>query len=158
MKKIIITLTFTIISTMAFANSGKFNASGMGSWEMNIMNAGNGNMAITYDGNAGLADKEPNSIFDKSTMNCVVVLRLVSGIFDDETGMCTFYLADGEKIFMNYKGKGTGGQGGSGTFKIIGGTGKYEKISGTGFSSRQNLKGKEGFAHSMNQMSGEYTY
>ena len=64
MKKIIISLTFTIISTVAFANSGKFNASGMGSWEMNIMNAGNGNMAITYDGNAGLADKDPNSIFD----------------------------------------------------------------------------------------------
>ena len=57
MKKIIITLTFTIISTMAFANSWKFNASGMGSWEMNIMIAGNGNMAITYDVNAGLADK-----------------------------------------------------------------------------------------------------
>ena len=49
MKKIIITFIFTIISTVAFANSGKFNASGMGSWEMNIMNAGNGNMAITYD-------------------------------------------------------------------------------------------------------------
>ena len=115
-------------------------------------------MAITYDGNAGLADKEPNSIFDKSTMNCVGGLTLVGGKFEDETGMCTFYLADGEKVFINYKGKGTGGQGGSGTFIIVGGTGKYEKISGTGFSSRQNLKGKEGFAHSMNQMSGEYTY
>ena len=128
MKKIIIALMFTIISTVAFANSGKFNASGMGSWEMNIMNAGNGNMAITYDGNAGLADKDPNSIFDKSTMNCVGGLTLVGGKFEDETGMCTFYLADGEKI------------------------------SGTGFSSRQNLKGKQGFAHSMNQMSGEYKY
>ena len=138
--------------------SGKFDASGMGSWEMNIMNAGNGNMAITYDGNAGLSDKNPESIFDKSTMNCVGGLTLVSGKFDDETGMCTFYLADGEKVFINYKGKGTGGQGGSGTFLIVGGTGKYEKISGTGFSSRQNLKGKSGFAHSMNQMSGEYTY
>ena len=58
MKKILITLIFSTISTLAFANSGKFNASGMGSWEMNIMNAGNGNMAITYDGNAGLADKD----------------------------------------------------------------------------------------------------
>ena len=44
------------------------------------------------------------------------------------------------------------------TVEAFGGTGKYEKISGNGFSSRQNLKGKEGFAHSMNQMSGEYTY
>ena len=75
---------FTIISTVAFANSGKFNASGMGSWEMNIMNAGNGNMAITYDGNAGLADKDPNSIFDKSTMNCV-------GIY-----MANYFLPSGE--------------------------------------------------------------
>ncbi len=158
MKKIIITLTFTIISTMALANSGKFNASGMGSWEMNIMNAGNCNMAITYDGNAVLADKEPNSIFYKSTMNCVGGLTLVSGKFDDETGMCTFYLMDGEKVFINYKGKGTGGQGGSGEFVIVGGTGKYEKISGTGFSSRQNLKGKAGMAHSLNQMSGNFTY
>ena len=91
-------------------------------------------------------------------MNCVGGLTLVSGKFEDETGMCTFYLADGEKVFINYKGKGTGGQGGSGTFIIVGGTGKYEKISGTGFSSRQNLKGKQGFAHSMNQMSGEYKY
>ena len=158
MKKLFITFTFTIISTVAFANAGKFNASGMGSWEMNVMNAGNGNMAITYDGNAGLADKNPESIFDKSTMNCVGGLTLVNGKFEDETGMCTFYLIDGEKIFINYKGKGTGGQGGSGTFNIVGGTGKYKKITGSGFSSRQNLKGKEGMAHSMNQMSGEYTY
>jgi hypothetical protein len=85
-------------------------------------------------------------------------LTLTAGKFEDETGMCTFYLTDGEKIFINYKGKGTGGVGGSGDFLIIGGTGKYENISGKGFSSRQNLKGKSGFAHSMNQMSGSYTY
>ncbi len=158
MKKIILTFILTLISTSSYANSGKFNASGMGSWEVNVMNAGNGNMAITYDGNAGLTDKEPDSIFDKSTMNCVGGLTLVAGKFDDETGMCTFYLIDGEKVFINYKGKGTGGVGGSGDFVIVGGTGKYENIKGTGFSSRQNLKGKAGMAHSMNQMSGEYTY
>jgi|TARA_B100001057_G_scaffold67430_1_gene61141 hypothetical protein len=158
MKKIILTFILTLISTSSYANSGKFNASGMGSWEVNVMNAGNGNMAITYDGNAGLTDKEPDSIFDKSTMNCVGGLTLVAGKFDDETGMCTFYLIDGEKVFINYKGKGTGGVGGSGDFVIVGGTGKYENIKGNGFSSRQNLKGKAGMAHSMNQMSGEYTY
>ena len=158
MKKIILTFILTLISTSSYANSGKFNASGMGSWEVNVMNAGNGNMAITYDGNAGLTDKEPDSIFDKSTMNCVGGLTLVAGKFDDETGMCTFYLLDGEKVFINYKGKGTGGVGGSGDFVIVGGTGKYENIKGNGFSSRQNLKGKAGMSHSMNQMSGEYTY
>ena len=158
MKKIILSLMFALVSAHSLADSGKFNASGAGSWATNIMNAGNGNMSITYDGNAGLADKEPGSIFDKSTMHCIGGLTLVAGKFDDETGMCTFYLMDGEKVFINYKGKGTGGQGGSGDFVIVGGTGKYEKISGTGFSSRQNIKGKAGMAHSLNQMSGNYTY
>ncbi len=35
---------------------------------------------------------------------------------------------------------------------------KHENISGSGNSSRQNIRGKAGMAHSMNQMSGEYTY
>ena len=158
MKKIFLVVIFTSFVSYSFAETGKFNASGAGSWATNIMNAGNGNMSITYDGNAGLADKEPGSIFDKSTMHCIGGLTLVAGKFDDETGMCTFYLMDGEKVFINYKGKGTGGQGGSGDFVIVGGTGKYENISGTGFSSRQNIKGKAGMAHSLNQMSGNYTY
>ena len=72
--------------------------------------------------------------------------------------MCTFYLIDGEKVFIQYKGKGTGGVGGSGSFIIVGGTGKYENISGTGFSSRQNLKSQPGYASSINQMNGEFTY
>mgnify|MGYP006212389551 FL=1 len=158
MKKLLILCVFTLFNTYSFAETGKFNASGMGSWEVNVMDAGNGNMSITYDGNAGLSDKEDGSIFDKSTMHCIGGLTLTAGKFDDETGMCTFYLSDGEKVFINYKGKGTGGVGGSGDFIIIGGTGKYENISGTGFSSRQNLKCKAGMAHSMNQMSGEYTF
>ena len=141
MKKIILTIIFSFLTSGTFADSGKFNASGAGSWAMNIMDGGNGNLSITYDGNAGLSDKE-GSMFDKSTMHCIGGLTMVAGKFDDETGMCTFYLMDGEKIFINYKGKGTGGQGGSGDFVIMGGTGKYENISGTGFSSRQNIKGK----------------
>ena len=106
MKKILLTLIFSFLTTYSLADSGKFNASGAGSWATNVMNAGNGNMSITYDGNAGLADKEPGSIFDKSTMHCIGGLTLVAGKFNDETGMCTFYLMDGEKIFINYKGKG----------------------------------------------------
>ena len=160
MKKILLTLTLTFIFSYSFAetSSGKFNASGMGAWEVNVMDAGNGNMSITYDGIAGLTDKETNSIFNKSTMHCIGGLTLQSGKFKDETGMCRFDLFDGESVFINYKGKGTGGVGGSGTFVIIGGTGKYENISGNGFSSRQNLKSKTGFATSINQMSGEYTF
>ena len=157
MKKVILMLIISLLTTYSLAETGKFNASGAGSWAVNVMDGGNGNMSITYDGNAGLSDKE-GSIFDKSTMHCIGGLTLVAGKFDDETGMCTFYLMDGEKVFINYKGKGTGGQGGTGTFVIVGGTGKYENISGSGNSSRQNIRGKAGMAHSMNQMSGEYTY
>ena len=68
MKKILLTLIFTCLTTYSLADSGKFNASGAGSWATNVMNAGNGNMSITYDGNAGLADKEPGSIFDKLSL------------------------------------------------------------------------------------------
>ena len=86
MKKIIILTFFTLFTSNLLAETGKFNASGMGSWEMNVMNAGNGNMSITYDGNAGLSDKENGSIFDKSTMHCIGGLTLTAGKFDDETG------------------------------------------------------------------------
>ena len=58
-------LKITLLTTYSLAETGKFNASGAGSWTTNVMNAGNGNMSITYDGNAGLSDKENGSIFDK---------------------------------------------------------------------------------------------
>ena len=162
MKIIITTIILTLFSSLSFADghtSGKFNASGMGAWEVNVMNAGKGDMSVTYDGIAGLIDDNPESIFHKSTMHCIGGLTLQAGKFSDETGMCRFDLFDGESVYMKYEGEGTGGVGGTGTFEIIKGTGKYEKITGTGFSSRQNLKSKApGFSTSMNQMSGEYKY
>ena len=70
------------MSTVSFADghtSGKFNASGMGAWEVNAMDAGQGDMAITYDGIAGLTDETPDSIFNKSTMHCIGGLTLQAG-------------------------------------------------------------------------------
>ena len=49
MKKTILTLIISLLTTYSLAETGKFNASGAGSWAMNVMNAGNGNMSITYD-------------------------------------------------------------------------------------------------------------
>ena len=162
MKIIITTIILTLFSSLSFADghtSGKFNASGMGAWEVNVMNAGKGDMSVTYDGIAGLIDDTPESIFHKSTMHCIGGLTLQAGKFSDETGMCRFDLFDGESVYMKYQGKGSGGVGGTGTFEITKGTGKYTKITGTGVSSRQNLKSKApGFSTSMNQMSGEYKY
>ena len=114
MRKIIFTIFISIFTTSVFAEtSGKFQASGMGAWEVNAMDGGNGNMSITYDGIAGMADVNPDSIFHKSTMHCIGGLTLQAGKFEDETGMCRFDLFDGESVFINYKGKGTGGVGGS---------------------------------------------
>ena len=48
MKKTILTLIISLLTTYSLAETGKFNASGAGSWAMNVMNAGNGNMSITY--------------------------------------------------------------------------------------------------------------
>jgi len=101
MKIIITTIILTLFSSLSFADghtSGKFNASGMGAWEVNAMNAGKGDMAITYDGIAGLADDTPDSIFHKSTMHCIGGLTLQAGKFTDETGMCRFDLIDGESV------------------------------------------------------------
>ena len=64
MKKIIVTIILSLITTVSFADghtSGKFNVSGMGAWEINAMNAGKGDMAVTYDGIAGLTDETPVS-------------------------------------------------------------------------------------------------
>ena len=69
-------------------------------------------------------------------------LTLTAGKFDDETGMCTFYLNDGEKVFINYKGKGTGGVGGSGDFVIIGGTGNMKTFQEQDFQADKILKAK----------------
>ena len=37
MKKLLILCVFTLFNTHSFAETGKFNASGMGSWEVNVM-------------------------------------------------------------------------------------------------------------------------
>ena len=162
MKKIIAAIRFSLMSTVSFADgltSGKFNASGMGAWEVNAMDAGQGDMAITYDGIAGLSDETPDSIFHKSTMHCIGGLTLQAGKFADETGMCRFDLFDGESVFIKYTGKGTTGVDGSGAFVFVRGTGKYENIKGSGTSSRTNLKTKKkGFASTLNIFKGEYTY
>ena len=111
MKIIITTIILTLFSSLSFADghtSGKFNVSGMGAWEINAMNAGKGDMAITYDGIAGLADENPDSMFHKSTMHCIGGLTLQAGKFTDETGMCRFDLIDGESVYMKYQGEGNG--------------------------------------------------
>ena len=159
MKKIIFTILFSMLSTTAFANSGKINFEGFGSWDITAINAGKGDLAITYDGIASMKDKNGDQVFNNVSVHCVGGLTTQGGNFADETGMCRFDLFDGESVFIKYTGKGTTGVDGSGAFVFVRGTGKYENIKGSGTSSRTNLKTKKkGFASTLNIFKGEYTY
>ena len=157
MKKIITTLAFTIISTVALANSGKFNASGMGSWEMNIMNAGNGNLSVTYDGLYSGVAMNGTKFGNNSSVQCLGGLTASKGKFNDESGICKFLFANGDTAFTKYRGSGEIGKNGSGTFEFIGGTGKYKSISGTGTVTRVQIQAaKKGFTQSKNIFKGSY--
>tara|TARA_B100000214_G_scaffold212688_1_gene154540 strand:- start:1244 stop:1732 length:489 start_codon:yes stop_codon:yes gene_type:complete len=162
MKKIILTLIITIFSTATFADghgSGKIKLEGFGSWAVNALNAGKGDLAITYDGIASMKDLNEDPVFNNSSIQCVGGLTTKEAKFEDETGICRFDLIDGESVFIKYTGKGTSGVDGSGTFEFIRGTGKYENIKGKGNSGRINLKTKKkGFASTFNTFTGEYKY
>ena len=100
MKIIITTIILTLFSSLSFADghtSGKFNASGMGAWEVNVMNAGKGDMSVTYDGIAGLIDDTPESIFHKSTMHCIGGLTLQAGAQMTVNGN----LATNNRLYIN---------------------------------------------------------
>ena len=162
MKKIIFTFILCVITTVSFADghgSGNFELEGFGSWDINAINAGEGDLAITYDGIASMRDKKNDPVFNNVSVHCVGGLTTEAGKFEDETGMCRFDLFDGESVFIKYDGIGTTGVDGSGTFTFIRGTGKYENIKGSGTSSRTNLKTKKkGFASTFNLFKGKYTY
>ncbi len=162
MKKIILTLIISILSTSSFADghsSGEIKLEGFGSWNINALNAGKGDLAITYDGIASMKDIKEDSVFNNVSVQCVGGLTTQAGKFIDETGVCRFDLIDGESVFIKYTGEGTSGVDGSGTFEFIRGTGKYENIKGKGTSSRLNLKTKKkGFASTFNTFTGKYKY
>ena len=52
MKIILIMLSFVFINASVYADghSGKIHLEGFGAWSLNVMDAGNGNLSITYDG------------------------------------------------------------------------------------------------------------
>ena len=104
MKKIIFTILFSMLSTTAFANSGKINLEGFGSWDITAINAGKGDLAITYDGIASMKDKNGDQVFNNVSVHCVGGLTTQGGNFADETGMCRFDLFDGESVFIKYTG------------------------------------------------------
>ena len=142
MKIILGFLSFLFVnfSTYADGHSGKIHLEGFGAWSLNIMNAGNGNLSVTYDGLYSGVAMNGTKFGNNSSVQCVGGLTASKGKFDDETGMCKFLFANGDTAFTKYKGSGEVGKSGSGTFEFIGGTGNYISISGTGSVTRVQIQ------------------
>ena len=159
MKIILVILSFLLVNfnTYADGHSGKIHLEGFGAWSLNVMNAGNGNLSITYDGLYSGVAMNGTKFGNNSSVQCVGGLTTSKGKFDDETGMCKFLFANGDTAFIKYKGSGEVGKSGSGTFEFIGGTGKYKSISGPGTVTRVQIQAaKKGFTQSKNIFKGSY--
>ena len=159
MKIILVFFSFLFInfSTYADGHSGKIHLEGFGAWSLNVMNAGNGNLSVTYDGLfSGVAMNETN-FGNNSSVQCVGGLTTSKGKYNDETGICKFLFSNGDNAFTKYTGSGEVGKNGSATFEFIGGTGEYKSISGSGTVTRITIQAaKKGFSQTKNIFKGSY--
>ena len=161
LRKILIVFLMTVFSSTAFAGDdsyGKISIEGIFAGTLNMLDAGNGNLAITYDGVMGLKALDGTTFGDRSTWHCVGSLTALGGKFDNENGICKWQFADGDTAFSTYVGSGALGQEVSGTWHFIGGTGKYEKISGEDVYVRQLVQSaKDGVSQAYLTSTGAYS-
>ncbi len=154
---VMLSLLFVNFTIYADGHSEKIHLEGFGAWSLNIMNAGNGNLSVTYDGLYSGVAMNGTKFGNNSSVQCLGGLTASKGKFNDESGMCKFLFANGDTAFINYKGSGEIGKSGTGTFEFIGGTGKYKSISGTGTVTRVQIQAaKKGFTQSKNIFKGSY--
>jgi hypothetical protein len=159
MKIILVLFSFLFVnfSTYADGHSGKIHLEGFGAWSVNVINAGNGNLSVTYDGLFSGVAMNGTKFGNNSSVQCVGGLTTSKGKYDDETGICKYLFSNGDTAFTKYKGSGEVGKSGSGTFEFIGGTGKYKSISGSGTVTRITIQAaKKGFSQSKNIFKGSY--
>ena len=160
-SKILIALLMMVFSSTAFAgddSSGKISIEGFFAGTLSMLDAGKGNLAITYDGVMGLKAIDGTTFADRATWHCVGALTALGGKFDNEHGICKWQFVDGDTAFSTYVGNGTLGQEAYGTWHFIGGTGKYEKISGEGKYVRQLVRNaKDGVSQAYNTSTGTYS-
>ena len=121
------------------------------------MNAGNGNLSITYDGLfSGMALKGI-TFANNTSIQCLGGLTTFKVKFDDERGFCKFLFANGDTAFIKYLGSGQVGKSGSAKFQFIGGTGKLKNITGEGTVTRKQIKAAmNSFSQSRNVFIGNY--
>lgn len=137
---------------------GKIHLEGFGSWSINVMNAGNGNLSITYDGLFSGMALNGTKFANNTSIQCLGGLTTSKGKFTDESGFCKFLFSDGDTAFIRYLGSGQVGKSGSAKFEFIGGTGKLKNISGEGTVTRTQIKAAmKGFSQSRNIFIGNYS-
>ena len=161
LRKMLMAFVMTVFSSTTFgddASSGKFAVEGFFAGTANFLDAGNGNLTVTYDGVMGVRAIDGTTFGDMSSWHCAGSLTAFGGKFDNEIGICKIQFADGDTAFMTYVGSGALGKPASGTGHFIGGTGKYEKISGELTFNRQSLESaKDGYVQAHNTNSGTYS-
>jgi len=161
LRKMLMAFVMTVFSSTTFgddATSGKFAVEGFFAGTANFLDAGNGNLTVTYDGVMGVKAIDGTTFGDMSSWHCAGSLTAFSGKFDNEIGICKIQFADGDTAFMTYVGSGALGKPASGTGHFIGGTGKYENISGELTFNRQSLNSaKDGYVQAYNTNSGTYS-
>ena len=156
----IILVYYLFISSSSYADghSGKIHLEGFGAWSLNVMNAGNGNLSVTYDGLYSGMALNGTKFGNNTSIQCIGGLTSSGGKFSNESGICKFLFANGDTAFTKYKGSGELGKSGLGKFEFIGGTGKYKAISGSGTVTRVQIKSaKAGYTQSRNIFKGSYT-
>ena len=159
MKIILVILGFLFVnfSTYADGHSGKIHLEGFGAWSLNVMNAGNGNLSITYDGLFSGVALDGTQFGNNSSVQCVGGLTTSKGKFNDEKGICKFLFANRDTAFTKYIGSGEVGKNGSATFEFVGGTGKYKSIYGEGTVTRVQIQAaKKGYTQGKNIFKGSY--
>ena len=116
-------------------------------------------LQMNYESFGVIPDATPESPIYNSTVHCLGSLHGVKGIYENDSGLCSYTRPDGDMIFVTYKATGKlGGQGGKGTWSFVGGTGKFVEIQGGGEFDR--LPGfrpsGEGTFQGMNKSRGQW--
>ena len=160
-QKILIMVLLILFSSSVYAGddrSGKISLEGIFAGTLTMLDAGKGNLAITYDGVMGIKALDGTTFGDRATWHCVGGLTALGGKFDNEHGICKWQFPDGDTAFSTYEGVGALGKQVNGKWRFIGGTGKYENISGEGVFFRQSVRGaKDGTAQAYNKSTGTYS-
>ncbi len=157
MKKIILTLIFTLMSSITFADghSGKIDLKGFFVGDAKVIVDDKGNpMTFAYDGLVGMMAVGGTTFGDNSSHYCVGAGSIPGKGF--EMGHCIIKFINGDTAITYYEIKL--GYSMEGTFKCISGTGRYEGIECSGTTGYTQIKtAQEGKIHSTNYLQGTYT-